>query len=92
MRGEAKLNDFAGCEALMVQGQPRRPNLNDIAAGRRHAIACVQYAARHLAGACNDALNEIERSTVAGPEAHAVALHRLTEILDAALSRVAPPA
>lgn len=91
MRGEVKLRDPVQCRDRLNSGRRALVGWNDVSRGRCHAIDCVQYAARHLARTCNDALNEIERATTAGPDAHAAALLRLSELLTAALERVAPP-
>ncbi|MGI3901273.1 MAG: hypothetical protein ACRYGP_13685 [Janthinobacterium lividum] len=91
MRGRVKLKDPVLCRDTLNLDRRTPVGWNDLSLGRLHAIDCIQYAARHLAEACNTALNDIERATVAGPSAHAAALVSLTETLTAALDRVAPP-
>ena len=91
MRGEVKLKDPVLCRDRLNRDRRNAVGWNDLSLGRLHAIDCVQYAARHLATACNAALNDIERATVAGPGFHEAALVRLTETLTSALDRVAPP-
>ena len=91
MRGRVKLRDPVLCRDMLNRDRRAPVGWNDLSLSRLHAIDCIQYAARHLADVCNTALNDIERATVSGPDAHAAALVSLTETLTAALDRVAPP-